>query len=118
MSTPLTTTDALAVATRRTGGYTPTASEEIDVMLEMAFTETISAMSSLNMVPCPMEVDPALIEQGVPIYLTDSDAWCRHAAEHIRACQDLIASAQHRLAHRETIRRSFGKPPRKEVRDA
>lgn len=50
-----------------------------------ALTETVSAMSALNMYPEPIP--------GVVGYLSDTDAWAKHAMEHLKAVAVLISQA-------------------------
>lgn len=54
--------------------------------LHGALCEIISAQSSLNMYPAPIEGPPRR-------YLSESDEWAQHAMEHLHAAFDLIARA-------------------------
>jgi hypothetical protein len=54
--------------------------------LEGALQELISAMSALNMEPDPIP--------GATGFLSDTDAWVRHAMEHLTAVAHLLIRAQ------------------------
>lgn len=57
--------------------------------IQGALCEVISAMSSLNMAPEPMEHDPK------HFYLSQTDAMAAHAMEHLQAVCKLLRRAEH-----------------------
>lgn len=70
----------------------PTLAEDIRVenCLREAMTEIVSAMSALNMAPCPMEGVSQRDDEGFPRYLSETDRWAHHAMEHMHSVLELI----------------------------
>ena len=53
--------------------------------IEGVMGEVFSALSSLHMVPEPIPVSQERLDEGGPIFLTETDEWAKHSAEHLRA---------------------------------
>ena len=64
---------------------------------QLVLLELISAESSLNMEPYPVdqEVIDQLEKDGEIKYLSRVDRWAAHAMEHMQAASDAIISGQH-----------------------
>lgn len=65
--------------------------------LNGAFSELISAMSSLNMEANPLPPSQLPDKQGGVIYLSESDGWAKHSMEHMHEVWNQLLKLQNHL---------------------
>jgi hypothetical protein len=66
-----------------------------------AISEIFSAMSALNMEPCPVAPSELPSKGGVPVFLSECDVWAKHSMEHLQAA---LAQLNKVSAERDSLR--------------